>query len=533
QADLVIQAEEISIEKAPDLEGFHLFIKKKPGISSVLLAESTQDPLGEEDSYTYRALEWNPINGDELRLLNGSPIQNQGCFLMDSSPEYHPRLGEAFHIYIPPIVTYGYPGTRRATLTVEDGLFINIRTFSLPYCDYTAGFKDNPFTLSIQQVPEDIPFPLPEWDPRSGKPTVHPGPGAPEPLSLVIQLIPPDAPVPVQDAPADLPATLKTDQHVPITQAPAPAPLPDSEDPRILEEILSLLKAGPPAAPQPGPAEPRPKQKTPVFAPSITARGGLAIFFPGPEGVDIGLRNTYDPIGTITLTNKFTPAWGFHLGFDRDPLIMNRVFARATWDMSFIGLEAGPYFGLFNSSSGQVSPGLSLVLHVRIPRWSLFSSFQYDTTLGKDLIGPGDYIQSYSEIKAGAVLPFGRLTLSMIDRNSTAQNDLGFDIINHWIRYNLAMEIALLPLPWGFRVDLGYQRLHWTYYVSSGPLDYGYDDVYAGLELSYRIGYLTLLLGLEAPLYPFVYPLIQSIEYPQAPFFGQILLGFKWFFPPL
>jgi hypothetical protein len=493
QEALTIQAEDISIEKARD-QGFHLFIRKKPGISSVLLlAESTKDYTGQADTYTYGALEWNEINGDELRIISGSPRQNQEWLLMDSSTEVHPRLGEAFHIYIPPVITYGYPNSRHDTFPVADGIFINIRAFALPYIDYAGPSKDNPFTLSIEALDMAVIQPAPL---SPAKPAIH--------------LMPLDVPY------------------------PPPEPEPPPVDPRILEEILNRLdrlQAPPPPPPPPAPA-PEPKAEGPVFAPIIHAQGGVAIFYPRHEGKTAGLKNTYDPIGTLTLTNQFTQTWGFHLGFDRDPMLMNRIFARATWDIGSIGLEVGPYLGLFNSSTGQVSPGFSVVLHVRIPRWRIFSAFQHDTTLGREhLIGPGDYIQSYSAIKAGAVLPFGRLTLSLIYRNSTIQDDLGMDVLNQWIRYNLGLEISRPPNPWGLRIDLGYQRLQWTYHIGLQPLDYGYGDVYAGLELSYRIGYLRLFLGLETPLYPWVYPQIQSIEDPQAPFFGQIILGFRLSFP--
>jgi hypothetical protein len=78
---------------------------------------------------------------------------------------------------------------------------------------------------------------------------------------------------------------------------------------------------------------------------------------------------------------------------------------------------------------------------------------------------------------------------------------------------------------------VGYQRLHWTYHIFPQSVDYEYYDIYAGLEASYRIGALTLFLGLEAPLYPFTYPHIQSLADPQSPFFGQIKLGFTWTLP--
>jgi hypothetical protein len=503
---LIIYAEDIFIEEAPDRKGFHLFIRKTPGISSVLLTESAKDYTGEKDSYAYESLEWNEINGGRL--------------LMDSSPEDHPRLGEVFHIYIPSIVTYGFPNTRHATLTVEEGFFVNIRSFDLP--DYSGEFKDNPFILT-RKVPGVSSPPQIQFFPPDSEP-VFP--------------VPDQASLPVEDSPPDLPAYPRAGQETLSPEPPPPDTEPSIPEPAVSEPAVPEPLDSEPAVSEPSLSEPLdsgplPKAEDIVFAPVLHIRGGLAILFPGPEGRAVTLKNTYDPVGAVTLTNGFTKTWGFHLGFDRDPLLMNRFVARASWDREFAGLEAGPYFGLLNSGTGQVSPGLSLVLHARIPRWNLFSSFHWDSPLGRDLAGPGDYIQAYGEIKAGVTLPFGRLILSLTDRKSTVRDELGIDIISHWIRYNLAVEITPSSIPFGVRFDLGYQRLRWNYYLNPRqPLDYCYYHAYAGIELSWRIGSLTLLFGVEAPVYPFTYSQIGSLSDPQSPFLGQITLGLRWVSSP-
>src|SRR5574344_951335 len=59
-------------EKTGDFEkiiGYHLYIRKLPEIESVMLTETTKDPDGKSDNYAYRALEYNQINGDEIRFL--------------------------------------------------------------------------------------------------------------------------------------------------------------------------------------------------------------------------------------------------------------------------------------------------------------------------------------------------------------------------------------------------------------------------------------------------------------------------------
>jgi hypothetical protein len=111
------------------------------------------------DSFAYRAGEWNAINGDEIRLLNGVPIpaSSRVYSLVSSTVVSHPLFGEAFHIYIPYIIYYGYEDTRHGEVYLADGTFLNIRSFSLPYADYRGVFKDNPFVLEAKQEP-----PIPE-----------------------------------------------------------------------------------------------------------------------------------------------------------------------------------------------------------------------------------------------------------------------------------------------------------------------------------------------------------------------------------
>jgi hypothetical protein len=152
--DLSIGAGDIRIEQRVD-GGYHLFIRRKAGIGSVLLTETTRDPAMISDNYAYRSAEWNSVNGDEIRVLDGAPIprENRIYSLIDSTAENHPELGEAFHIYIPYILYYGYLDTRHGEVYVVDGTFLNIRAFELPYADYRGRFQDNPFTLRVLQRP--------------------------------------------------------------------------------------------------------------------------------------------------------------------------------------------------------------------------------------------------------------------------------------------------------------------------------------------------------------------------------------------
>ena len=157
-ADLSISTLDLRIEQRVD-GGYHLFIRKKPGIASVLLTESTKDPKMQADNYAYRAADWEATNGDEVRVIDGLPIprENKIWSLIDSTPEEDAAFGEAFHIRIPYIVQYGYSWGRHGETYVLDGTYLNVRAFELPFGDYRAGFKDNPFILRVTQKPLEGP----------------------------------------------------------------------------------------------------------------------------------------------------------------------------------------------------------------------------------------------------------------------------------------------------------------------------------------------------------------------------------------
>jgi hypothetical protein len=178
QSLLLIRSSDIRLEQDgtagfDSAGGFHLYIRKKSGINSIMLTETTKDPEGRADNYAYRSLEWNNVNGDEQRMLNGKILESpySKFSLIDSTPEKDPVFGESFHIYIPRKLQYGYPWSRHGTIDINRWTFINIRSFSSKYEDYRGNFFDNPFMFDLGKVPEkkverpDSPVLLPMTEP--------------------------------------------------------------------------------------------------------------------------------------------------------------------------------------------------------------------------------------------------------------------------------------------------------------------------------------------------------------------------------
>ena len=175
QSTLLIKPDDIRLvpeasNSFSEIQGYHLFVKKLPKVESIMLVETTKDPAGKNDSYAYRALEYNKINGDEIRYLNGKKLESEYSkfSLIDSTPEPDEQFGEAFHIYIPHQMQYGYPWSRNGKITIDKGTFINIRTYEKKYGDYTGEYYDNAYMfdlgpkIKISHKPEPEPEKLPE-----------------------------------------------------------------------------------------------------------------------------------------------------------------------------------------------------------------------------------------------------------------------------------------------------------------------------------------------------------------------------------
>ena len=168
--DMLIHPEDIRLvyDDGADFSssaGYHLYIRKKSGIESVMLVETTKDPEGKEDNYSYRALDYNSINGDEIRYLDGKVLDSKYSkySLIDSTPEDDPVFGQAFHIFIPPELAYGYPWSRNGLVKIGRGTFINIRSFEKKYGDYSGSYADNAYMFDLgKALAKEEKLPPPE-----------------------------------------------------------------------------------------------------------------------------------------------------------------------------------------------------------------------------------------------------------------------------------------------------------------------------------------------------------------------------------
>ena len=99
--------------------------------------------------FALRDFDENETVKNEDRILNGTILDKSYNFLIDSTPEPNEYFGEAYHIYIPKGVSYGYPWSREGQIDMGEGSWLNIRTFPLVSGNYEEGFQDNPFIIRL------------------------------------------------------------------------------------------------------------------------------------------------------------------------------------------------------------------------------------------------------------------------------------------------------------------------------------------------------------------------------------------------
>jgi hypothetical protein len=246
-ADLTVSPDDVRIVQSAE-GGYHLYIRKKPGIKSVLLTETTKDPAMKSENYAYRVSEWNAVNGDEKRLLDGAfiPPSKKIWSLIDSTTEQGTPVGEAFHIWIPYVIQYGYDWTRNGEVQVLDGTYVNIRAFSKPYADYSGEFADNPYRLRVTQK--------------------------------AVVSAPVARPVPKPPAPATPPATPLATPPATPSSTPAAQPVPDAS---YMKDTVSS------------------------FGELARETNGKTLFAKGPDDIIPQIRNVLDPPGTKKLDLVF------------------------------------------------------------------------------------------------------------------------------------------------------------------------------------------------------------------------------------
>ncbi len=157
---LSLSKKDVKFTRGEDSKYIDLYVRKRDQINSVLVIYVVVDKRRKFSvDYGLRALEYNTINGDEIRVLNGVELgKEQGLyFLVDSTPEKTKYFDEAFRIRIPVYSQYGYTKENFGLVRIEEGTRLKIRAFELPYADYNGSYHDSSFIVSTVEAEAEEP----------------------------------------------------------------------------------------------------------------------------------------------------------------------------------------------------------------------------------------------------------------------------------------------------------------------------------------------------------------------------------------
>ena len=164
-APLNLTPSSVRVEARED--GYHLFVKAVPGLSSLLLTEAFETPDHHLASYALRSLEPTAVGRLEKRLLDGKFLTEPHNSIVSSSPTTDALLGQAYELHLPPVIEYGNrssPNSRWGQVKLKEllstpgqGFWFSIRAFAKPYADYSGAYQDNAFELKTLLVQTSVP----------------------------------------------------------------------------------------------------------------------------------------------------------------------------------------------------------------------------------------------------------------------------------------------------------------------------------------------------------------------------------------
>jgi hypothetical protein len=257
--------------------------------------------------------------------------------------------------------------------------------------------------------------------------------------------------------------------------------------------------------------------------------GGISYFNPGYTGAakntTYNLQPQINPLAEFIFSHNPVPNFGFMLGFERDPLLMNRVMARIKGDWAVFGFEVGGFLGLLNPEKEILSPGVSLVVKTYLWDGFITAQARVDSALGRALTGPGDFLQDVYE--AQFAVTYNRLIFDARGSyRAFVRGTRGRDkVTSGWLKIGSGVTLQEGIFPFDMGLAGGYQALTLQYPVWEDPLDYSYDNIFIGYNMRFRLPHnIELFFDLELPVSPVEY----LGEFVAAPSLLRAYVGLLW-----
>ena len=237
------------------------------------------------------------------------------------------------------------------------------------------------------------------------------------------------------------------------------------------------------------------------------------------------------PLGLARLSGDLTGGLSFNVGFDRSPIMRNRLFANIRFDHNYFFLEAGPVLGLMNSSKLPVNPGLSAIVRGMLPGIIYMEAAGSSTLAAIPMEKKGRYSQVSADLGFGFWVPYVVCSFNMNFKSFSLREEPKLLIEDESFRYFFRADAFTKNFPYTIKVDIGFQRLLRSYSeIVAADIETTTDEfrsVFIGLEGTFTINPgLKVLVGAEMPVYSWsVRPMLDPSK---KIFFFEARLGIIW-----
>jgi hypothetical protein len=203
--------------------------------------------------------------------------------------------------------------------------------------------------------------------------------------------------------------------------------------------------------------------------------------------------------GAVEVVHSFSANTAVKGGFYRDPVLRNFAYALLYYNLDFFSLGVGTIQGFLNSTSEILKPGIASEIQLSFPG-VMFARIRFDTSLGVQLMEPGDYTQSRNELSIGVYVPNAICSVNFESKKFIEQQAAA-QVVDSLMRYSLRADIYQKNVPYRLHLSLAYQSLQKKYLDAATTLD-TLNSVMAGVGLDVDVTrYLTLLASLDSAVF--------------------------------
>lgn len=230
---------------------------------------------------------------------------------------------------------------------------------------------------------------------------------------------------------------------------------------------------------------------------------------------DTSFAGTYYPWG-IALTANQELSQNLELKTKvayNDPILRNIVSAVVTYQGTYFTVGAGPFFGLFNSLTDPLNPGIVTRAKIQLPG-VVYLSYSNASSLGGALVQPGDYFEQQSEVSLGAYVPNAIVSANVQSWKYSQKTSAG-DTVDERTLYSLKTNIFQKAVPYRVLLTFGYQTLSKTFIAGSTTTVDQLGSLILGTRVEVNIGNSwSVVTDLQSGLYTFGQKALVGISNP-------------------